>query len=70
MVTFEPTITLGPIIVWVTVLVMGIMVFIRVSRELRRADMVDARLELLQDQIDRLKAVVAGRGEDDEPGAR
>lgn len=66
MVTFDPVITIGPIIVWVTIVVLFLIVMARLSKEVRRAALVDAKLEILQDQVDQLKRVIAGDGRDDD----
>ena len=54
-ISFDPVITVGPIIVWCTLVVFAIIVILRLNRELRRADRLDARLEALQQQVELLK---------------
>lgn len=67
MVTFEPVITLGPIIVWATIVLIVAVVLVRLSREVRRGDRVDAKLEVLQGQIKDIKRVLMGEDKDNEP---
>ena len=67
MIQFEPVINVtahvmpvaGPIVVWLTLVFFAVLILMRLNRELRRADKVDARLEALQEQVTSLKSVLA-----------
>ena len=56
MIEFDPVITIGPIVVWFTLVLFALIVYLRLNRELRRADKLDAKLEALQQQVELLKA--------------
>jgi hypothetical protein len=57
-ISFDPVITIGPIVVWCTLVVFAIIVMVRLNRELRRTDRLDARLEALQQQVELLKGSI------------